>query len=371
MVGDNVLICKSCGKRYPLDARDWRCECGGLFDLAFWPAFEASNIDPTQSGLWRYRDLLPLNPAWKPVTLGEGNTALLAADWDGLRVYLKLESVEPTGSFKDRGSAVLITALRGLGIERVVEDSSGNAGASLSAYAARAGIRCEICVPNTAAGPKLAQMAVHGAEVIQIKGKRGYAALAAWAVAAHGAYYASHVYNPYFLAGTETISYEIWEQLGHVAPVALVLPVGNGTLLLGAYRGFQRLWHAGQIAKLPRLFAVQVTSCAPIFQAFVDGRETVDPVVCEPTLATGIAIGQPVRGAQILAAVRATNGAVVAVTDKEALEARNQLAVGGFYVEETSSVALASLARLSGALAGVDPIVVPLTGHGLKTYQSS
>jgi threonine synthase len=338
MVGSNELVCKSCGKRYPLDTRDWRCECGGLFDLAVWPAFESANIDPTQSGLWRYRALLPLDPVWKPVTLGEGNTALVAVDWDEFHIYLKLESMAPTGSFKDRGATVLVTALSGLEIERVVEDSSGNAGASLSAYAARAGIQCEICVPGTAAGPKLAQMAASGAEVIQIKGKRGYAALA--------------------------------EQLGHVAPAALVLPVGNGTLLLGAYRGFQRLWQAGLILRQPRLFAVQVASCAPIFQAFVDGRGNVEPLTCGPTVATGIAIDHPVRGAEILAAVRATNGAVVTVTEDETLDARNQLARHGFYVEETSSVAVAALARLRGLLVGVDPIVVPLTGHGLKTYQS-
>jgi threonine synthase len=129
----NSFICITCGKTYPLDSRDWRCACGGLFDLETWPAFDAAQIDPAQPGLWRYRRILPLEPAWDPVTLGEGNTPILPIEWAGQDLFFKLESASPTGSFKDRGASVLATALRGLGIGRVVDDSSGNAGASLAA----------------------------------------------------------------------------------------------------------------------------------------------------------------------------------------------------------------------------------------------
>ena len=366
MPESNAFTCTTCDQIYPLDSRDWRCPCGGLFDLENWPAFDAAQIDPAQPGLWRYRRLLPLDPAWEPVTLGEGDTPLLPLEWLGRDVLFKLESVSPTGSFKDRGASVLATALRGLGIERVVEDSSGNAGASLAAYAARAGITCDICVPDTAAGPKLAQMSAHGAEVIQIKGKREYAALAAWAAAAHGAFYASHIYNPFFLAGVETLAYELWEQMGYSAPGALILPVGNGILLLGVYRGFLRLQQAGLIDRLPRLLSVQTASCTPIYQAFCDGRETIAAVVPGPTVAVGINIGQPARGAQILAAVRATDGAVFSVAEEEIEQARNQLARLGFYVESTSAVPVAALSRLPHAPAD-KPLVVLLTGHGLKT----
>jgi threonine synthase len=365
------FVCTSCGKSYLLDTRDWRCACGGLFDLDTWPTFDAALIDAAQPGLWRYRRLLPLDPGWEPVTLGEGNTPLLLVAWQGRDLYFKLESVSPTGSFKDRGASVLVTALRGLGIGRVVEDSSGNAGASLAAYAACAGIDCEICVPNTAGGPKLAQMAAHGAEVIQIKGKREYAALAAWAAAAHGAFYASHVYNPFFLAGIETVAYELWEQLGRCAPGALILPVGNGTLLMGAYRGFNRLHQAGLIDRMPQLHAVQAAACAPIYQAYRDSRETVEPIVPCSTAASGIAIGKPARGEQILSAVRATGGAVLSVTEEEIEQARNQLAQHGFYVENTSAVPVAALADLPETRqeSASRPVVVLLTGHGLKTYR--
>jgi threonine synthase len=369
MVNTNALVCTVCGQTFPLDSLDWRCACGGLFDLAPWPPFDPSRVDAAQSGLWRYRALLPLDPAWQPVTLGEGNTPLVQADWGGQSLYFKLESLAPTGSFKDRGAAVLATALRGIGIRRVVEDSCGNAGASLTAYAAHAGIACEVCVPAGVAGPKLAQIQAHGAEVIEIKGRREYAALAAWAAAAHGAYYASHVYNPYFIAGTETLAYELWEQLKHRAPDALLLPVGNGTLLLGLFRGFERLRQAGLITHMPRLFAVQTEACAPIHQAFVQGREAVEPVTPAPTVATGIAIGQPVRGAQILAAVRASEGSVLSVSEEEIKKAHKQMAGQGLYVEETAAAAVAAVPRLAERLTALveEVVVVPLTGHGLKT----
>ena len=366
----NSFVCTSCGKVYALETRDWRCDCGGFFDFETEPAFDLTLINGGENSLWRYRALLPLDATWEPVTLGEGNTPLVRVDWRGRPLCFKVESLAPTGSFKDRGSSVLVTALRGLGIERVVEDSSGNAGASLAAYAARAGIACELCVPASASGPKLAQMAAHGAEVIEIKGKREYVALAAWAAAAHGAYYASHVYNPYFLTGTETFAFEVWEQLGQRAPAVLVIPVGNGSLLLGVYRGFRRLEQARLIQRMPRLYAVQAAACAPIYQAFQSGATEVEPVIAAQTVASGIAIGHPPRSAQILEAIRSTDGLVGCVTEEEIQQARKQLAHCGFYVEETSAVALAALAQIDSALPTSDSevIVVPLTGHGLKTF---
>lgn len=369
MAESNSFLCRTCGESYPLGTHEWRCRCGGLFELENWLAFDTELIDPHQPGLWRYRSLLPLDPAWEPVSLGEGNTPLLPVTWVDHPFLIKLESLAPTGSFKDRGAAALVTALRGLGVDRVVEDSSGNAGASLAAYAACAGITCEICVPDTAAGPKVAQMAAYGAEVIQIRGRRQYAALAAWAAAAHGAYYASHVYNPFFLAGTETVAYEIWEQMQQHAPAAVVVPVGNGTLLLGAYRGFSRLRHAGLIDQVPRIFGVQAASCAPIYRAFAEERSSVEPVPCEATSASGVAIAQPARGDQILESVRSSGGAILAVEEETIGQTRSQLAQRGFHMENTSVVAFAVLTRIVETLLPpvVGPIAVLLTGHGLKT----
>ena len=370
MTQANAFVCATCNRSYPLDTREWRCGCGGLFKFEHWPPFDPDRLDPAAPRLWRYRYLLPLDPDWQPLSLGEGDTPLLAMDWDGHPFHFKCESVSPTGSFKDRGAAILVTALRGLGIERAVEDSSGNAGTALAAYAARAGITCEICVPNTAGGPKVVQMAAHGAEVIEIKGRREYAALAAWAAAAHGAYYASHVYNAYFLAGVETLAYELWEQFARRAPAALVVPVGNGTLLLGLYNGFRRLLQAGLVDRLPRLFAVQALACAPIYRAFHEGQPDTGVVACQPSVAGGIAIAQPVRGQQILAAVRDSGGTVLSASEEAIVEARDQLARRGLYVEETAATAAAVLGQITEALApsASEPCVVVLTGHGLKTY---
>jgi threonine synthase len=275
--------------------------------------------------------------------------------------------VAPSGSFKDRGAATLVTALRGLGIRRVVEDSSGNAGAALSAYAARAGIACEIYVPHTAGGPKVAQAAAHGANVIEIQGQREYATQAAWAAAARGAYYASHVYNPFFLAGVETLAFELWEQLGHRAPDALVLPVGNGTLMLGLDRGFRRIRQAGLIEDLPRLLAAQAAACAPLYRKFHGEQAGAGPDGCEPSVATGITISRPERSQQILDAVRASGGTVLQASEQAIVAARDGLARRGFYVEETAATAAAVLEAVAGLLPATDSCVVVLTGHGLKT----
>ncbi len=368
MPGQEEFVCTSCGRQYPLNTRDWLCECGGLLGLGGWKRLDPSQIDYARQGLWRYRDLLPLDPTWEPVHLGEGSTPLVPMTWQGVRVFFKLEYLAPTGSFKDRGTSVLVTALRGMGVEKVVEDSSGNAGASLSAYAGRAGIGCEVCVPHTASGPKLVQTAAHGAEVIEIKGKREYAALAAWAAAAHGAYYASHVHNPFFLAGVETLAFELWEQLDHRQPDALILPVGNGTLLLGVFHGFRRLQQAGLISRLPRFFAVQTETCAPVAQAFASGGNTITAVACGPTVATGIAIGNPARARQILDAIRDSDGTAVIVTEEQIVDARSQLARQGFYIEATSAAAVAAISQLRSDLGQAETLVVPLTGHGLKEY---
>jgi threonine synthase len=212
-------------------------------------------------------------------------------------------------------------------------------------------------------------MDFHGAEVIEIKGRREYAALAAWAASAHGALYASHIFNPFFLAGIETLAYELWEQLDQRAPSAVVLPVGNGTLLLGLYQGFERLRHAGLIEHQPRIIAVQAEACAPVYQAFHDGRDTVELATVAPTVASGIAIGKPIRGAQILSAIRASGGTVLSVSEQEIDDTRNELARRGFYVEGTSAVAVAGLPHLPHGTAETsdeNQMVVLLTGHGLK-----
>ena len=356
------FVCTACGKEYPPDTRLWRCECGGYFVLKDAPAFREGMAPRREPSLWRYREALP--PVEQPITLGEGLTPLVDARWRGRDVLFKLEYLAPTGSFKDRGTTVLVSFLAGLGVDEVVEDSSGNAGASLAAYAARAGIKARIFVPAYASPAKKAQIAVYGAELVEVEGPRENAARAVQKAAAKGAYYASHYHNPLIIEGMKTMAYEIWEQLEGRVPDNVVAPVGHGTLLLGLYRGFGELVEAGLARKIPRLFGVQSQNCAPLAAAFESGAQEVRELPARRTVAEGISIVKPLRGSEILRAVRGTGGRIVAVPEEGILPAREELARLGFYVEPTSAVPLAGLELLG--LGPGEVTVGPLTGSGLK-----
>ncbi len=360
------LRCSVCSRTYPLNANEWRCECGGIFKLEGTAGFSCQSIRSDESTLWRYQAMLPIQDAANIVSLGEGLTPLVETRIYGLPVTCKLEFLAPTGSFKDRGTAVLVSFLREIGVSEVVEDSSGNAAASLAAYCARAGLHARIFVPAHASPAKLAQIAIYGAELVAVDGPRENAALAAQEAAAE-AYYASHNYSPLFVEGTKTFAYEVWEQLGHRAPDNLIFPVGNGSLLMGTYQGFTDLQQAGRIEHVPRLYAVQARACAPFYQAYQKGLDDAQPVSPNQTIAEGIRIARPVRGRQVLRAVRATGGVVLAVDDYEIQEGRALLAQQGLYVEPTSAATVAALRKMDKMIGPDERTIVPLTGSGLKS----
>jgi threonine synthase len=301
------------------------------------------------------------------VTLGEGWTPLLAGEWDGAPVRFKLEFTMPTGSFKDRGMTVMVSYLRSRGVERVLEDSSGNAGASLSAYAAAGGLSCRILVPETASYPKIAQIAACGADVVTIPGSRQDVAEAALRQSAE-IFYASHNWQPFFVEGVKTLAYELWEQLDFRPPDNVVVPLGYGSNVLGLDRGFDELQRRGEIDTRPRLFGVQAANCAPYHAAFVAGVEHLVPTAIAPTIAEGIASAKPTRVAEVLRAVRASGGAVVPVAEAEIVEALRHLARRGLYVEPTAAAAAAGLSRLlaAGTIRPGETTVLVLTGSGLK-----
>jgi threonine synthase len=284
------------------------------------------------------------------VSLGEGGTPLVP--FDGL--WLKLESANPTGSFKDRGAAMLADAALRAGAHHAVCDSSGNAGIAAATYFSRAGIPIEVFVPAGASPAKLAAIEHASGHVVRVEGPRENAASAAAdRVADTGAFYASHVHHPAFLVGTAAIAGELVEQLGG-APRTIVMPVGNGSLLLGIAQGFTALG-----GDEPALVGVQSTHCMPLAAAFAAELDAPIAVDAAPTVADGIAIAAPPRGREILAAVRATSGQVVAVAVDEAsiLAAQDRLATAGHAAEPTGAVALA------GVLADLEaPVVVLVTG---------
>jgi threonine synthase len=386
------LLCSACGREHDPASRIWRCPCGGLLDVSpFEARFPLERIRNRPPSLWRYLEALPFAPeftAWQAVTMGEGFTPLIPIAPEAPGVLLKADYMMPTLSFKDRGAAVLVAHAHELGVQKMIADSSGNAGTAIAAYAARAGIACDVYVPASASAKKLRQIAAHGAAVHAIPGSReDTAAAAIEAVEREQVFYASHVYHPFFFQGTKTYAYELWEQLGGAgAPDVLVLPVGNGTLVLGAYYGFKDLLRAGLIERLPRILAVQAEGCAPLAQAFARGDEVAAPVINTSTEAEGIAIAAPARSRQILAAVRETNGLIITVSDTAIEAARSHLARRGFYIEPTAAAPYAGLveyiARCMGDWASPahqplfsgnplsekvrERVIVPLCGAGLK-----
>ena len=262
---------------------------------AGWPALS----DSTRMGIWKYRPVLCVAESVEDLSLGEGETPIVPLKrWgaeEGLqRVFAKLEYMAPTGSFKDRGAAAVIATLAAQGVSAIVEDSSGNAGAAMAAYAARAGLQAQIFVPESAPLAKRAQIAGYGAEVVVVSGSReDVAAAARAAAAAEDVAYASHARHPAFVEGTKTFGYEMASELRGDPPDHVIFPVGNGGLLLGLWKAYRELEAAGFEVLLPKLHAVQARACAPLAAAFEAQRNSPMPITPAPTRAGGVAVARP------------------------------------------------------------------------------
>ncbi|MBV9375481.1 MAG: pyridoxal-phosphate dependent enzyme, partial [Alphaproteobacteria bacterium] len=338
------LHCATCGRVHRADRPRWRCECGGHLNLAPGSGFDRHAIVATEASLWRYAAALAL--AGPPrVSLGEGWTPLVRRDWRRAEVHFKLESQMPTGSFKDRGTAVMLNHLLEVGVGPIHEDSSGNAGASLATYAAAAGIPCRVYVPAAAPRAKLVQIAAAGAEVRSISGTRQDVTEAALAATGES-FYASHNWQPFFIEGTKTLAFELWEQLGFRVPDNILVPTGYGSNILGLERGFDELERSGEIAARPRLFAVQAANCAAFAAAWVAASDRFVPFEAKPTVADGVATLRPVRIAEVLAALRRSRGGVVTVPEDEITPALAALGRSGLFVEPTAATAGAALTQL-------------------------
>ncbi|MEU9702702.1 pyridoxal-phosphate dependent enzyme [Streptomyces sp. NPDC047981] len=360
-----AYVCPRCRVNSPADALTWCCpRCRGPWDLDFTSApVSLTSLASRVNSLWRYKEALPLATESPRMSLGEGRTPLVPLT-EG--VSAKLDFLMPTLSFKDRGAVMLAELARRLEPRRVLADSSGNAGTAIAAYCARAGLDCEVYVPDATSAKKLEQIRAQGARLTLVPGDREATARAAREAADEpGVFYASHAYNPHFLHGTKTYVYELWEDLGGRLPDTLVVPVGNGTLLLGAALAIEELHGHGLIDTRPTLVAVQAAAVAPLAHAFEAGAEDLlEPEPARPTLAEGIAIPNPPRAAQILHAVRATGGTFLTVTEDQLHTAQLDLARRGLFVESTG-VACWAAVRATPTRPGLT--VVPLCGAGAKT----
>jgi len=345
------------GETFALDVPRW---CGpDRAPLLLTPqsGITRTRIDGATRTLWRYRAALAVSVS-DPITMGEGCTPLVPRVLSGARVHVKCEWFMPTGSFKDRGASVMLSALRAQGIDAVLEDSSGNGGAAIAAYAAAGGMRATILAPASTSPAKTVQMRAHGAAVELIPGSRQDTSDAA-VRRSKSVFYASHNWHPFFLEGTKTLAYELWEDLGFRAPDNVIVPCGAGSNVLGCEIGFSELLRAGEIARMPRLFAAQPANCAPIATPGA-------PIL--PTIAEGTAIAEPIRMAEVLGALQSTSGGAVISTESEIARATLDLAKLGIYVEPTSAQVASAFEKLLGS-GTIDPnetTVLVLTGSGLK-----
>jgi len=362
---------------FPIEVPIWRSPSGNPLMLSPVQGIGRSDIQSSKRSIWRYQKALPL-PVKAPISMGEGCTPLFQTNYSGICCQFKLEWFSPTGSFKDRGTSVMLSLLREQGIKAVLEDSSGNGGSSIAGYGAAGGMRVKVLVPQSTSAAKIVQMRAYGAEVELVPGPREATEAAAIEQAAN-LFYASHNWHPFFLQGTKTLGYEIWEDCGFKAPDNIVIPASAGSNLLGCHIAFNELLAAGEIGKLPKLFVSQPANCAPLhasFQAGGNDPEENDPkendyVECEfaPTVAEGTAIKRPIRLLEMLNALRQTGGQSVVCSEAEIIDASLKLARQGLYVEPTCAHAAAGLVKLvaSEAIKASEQTVVILTGTGLKT----
>jgi threonine synthase len=383
--------CSVCQGEYLPGAVTYVCpRDGGNLDVVLDMARVAREIDPgkitrsPEPSLWRY---VPLLPVADP---GCAGTPLRAAGWTpvfappalsraaGLaRLWLKDESRNPTASFKDRASAVVVARAIQTGAGTIVTASTGNAGAALAGMAAAAGHPAVILVPRTAPPAKVAQLQVYGARVALIEGSYDDAFdLTITAAEEFGWYCRNTGYNPFTAEGKKTAAFEIWEQVLLQSrldrPLCVFVSVGDGNIIAGIHKGFRDLHTLGWLEYMPRLFGVQAAGSAAVANAFATGEETIRPVRAE-TIADSISVDLPRDGLRAVRAARETRGAYLVVTDEQILAAISTLGKAGVFAEPAGAAAWAGLleARARGLVLPEDPVLVLNTGSGLKDVRAA
>jgi threonine synthase len=375
---DWQLECTACGNTRNADGLPTVCDrCGQPWLVRYQRA--APTIGDRAEirrghGMWRFRHFLPLLPGEEPVTLGEGDTPLLAVPRlaeaiDVSALLVKDEGGNPTGSFKARGMSAAITRARAAGATRLVAPTAGNAGVALAAYAARAGLDARVYAPTSSPATILQQIRFFGADLQLVDGHIGDCGRMAseWS-ATSGAYNVSTLREPYRIEGKKTLGLELALQLGWRLPDAIIYPTGGGTGLIGMWKAFNELITAGWVlGPPPRLFTVQSAGCAPVVQAFEQGAERCAPWPDPVTVASGLRVPAPLGDRLMLEALRASNGGVVAVPDAD-LEAAAALGTAreGIDVSPEGGAAIAAVSRLvgQGVLSRDAGIVIFNTGAG-------
>ncbi len=374
--------CTVCGHRHEPKRLLTTCEtCGQMlavrYDLERLRArVTRDTLASRPPGMYRFRELTPLDDREEPVTLGEGGTPLLllprlAGHLGMRRLWAKDEGQNPTGSFKARGLGMAITRSKTLGATGFVIPSAGNAGGAAAAYAARCGLPCVVIVPRSTPPAAIAEALVAGAHVFTIEGSIATAGrVAAKAAPALGWFDLSTLKEPYRLEGKKTIGLELAEQLGWRMPDVLLYPTGGGTGLVGIPKGYEELRALGWLAgSLPRVYAVQADGCAPVVKAFREGAETTAALENPTTHAAGLRVPSPFAGRQMLRVLRETRGGAVAVSEGEIAQAHGLVGrVEGIWTSPESAALVAALLRLrdAGEVARDAEVMLVFTGTGFK-----
>jgi threonine synthase len=378
--GLSHLECARCVTRYDASEPRNLCSCGTpllvRYDLDVVRAsVSTADIAPRPPDLWRYRELLPVLDRRNVVTLGEGMTPILPLPAYGERIGLpgllvKDEGLLPTGSFKARGAAVGVSKARELGIDRITMPTNGNAGAAWAAYAARAGMRSLVVMPQDAPPITRLESAMAGARLYIVDGLIGDAGAIAAQAVDDGWFNTSTLREPYRIEGKKTMGLELVEQLGWRVPDVIVYPTGGGVGLIGIRKALDELHALGWLTGgLPRLVAVQAAGCAPIVRAFEEGAETARPWEDADTLAFGINVPSALGDFLMLAAIRDTGGTAIAVSDEEIVSAQARCAATeGLFMCPEGAATLAAVERLrhNDWITADDEVLVLNTGSGLK-----
>ena len=371
------LRCFNCHTEYLPQTTNHACrKCGGLLEISFDISSKKIPWKNRSPGVWKYREILPLDDDRFITSLYEGGTGLhhcqrLGRELGLKNLYVKNEGENPTGSFKDRGMTVAVSKARELRKRRMVCASTGNTAASLAAYSAKAGLKCFVFVPaGKVARGKMLQVIIHGARIFQVNGDFDQAMTSVIELTEHRkGLYLMNSLNPFRLEGQKTLAFEVCDQLTNKVPDALVLPVGNGGNISAIWKGFSEFRDLGIVTKRPRMIGIQAEKSAPIALAVKSGKNRITPVASPQTLATAIRIGSPVNWTKVLQAIKESEGSAETVSDREILEAQKELAAKeGLFVEPASAASIAGLRKMSesGGIDRSEVIVCVTTGHGLK-----
>jgi len=371
-----VLACISCGEEYPYNEVLYRCKrCSDLLEARMLKGevFRLDSLCGRVHSIWRYRELLP-GFFREVVTLGEGFTRTISTDrlakLVGVgRLYVKLEGLNPTGSFKDRGMSVGVSMALTLGAKSVVCASTGNTSASLAAYAARAGLGCRVYVPEgRVALGKLFQARMFGASIYQVPGGFDDALKRVMEKMGREHYILNSV-NPWRIEGQKTAAFELWEQMKGATDYVVVLPVGNAGNISAYWKGFSEMMERGIIGEAPRLVGVQAAGASPIVEALSRGMESIPDWPQPETVATAIRIGRPINWKKGVRAIKESGGTAVRVSDDEILEALRLLATTeGVAAEPAGASPIAGVKKLveEGWLGRDEKVVCIATGNMLK-----